>query len=176
MHHQESRLQGTLPRYQLTQEEYRANLAQMYIAPLPPIEFWVGGRKGIKVVDALVEQFDGLHDPDARLLDNVGTKMSVRIAMPGYPPFVRSKYVHRSTTTHESISRKQLATRLAEVVEAFVNASGNVVSDRTRWRFGPGYIELTDLYITEVRHVSKGSMQPVLEYDYRPQYSAGVGF
>ena len=38
----------------------------------------------------------------------------------GYQSFVVAKYVRRSTGGNESISRKQLATKVAEVVKAFV--------------------------------------------------------
>lgn len=31
------------------------------------------------------------------------------------------------------------------------------------WRFGPGYIELKHLYLVGLRHVDKGSFEPILE-------------
>ena len=37
------------------------------------------------------------------------------------------------------------------------------------WRVGPGYIDFGDLYLLEIHHVSKASLQPVLAY--RPRYA-----
>ncbi|KAI0688754.1 hypothetical protein BC835DRAFT_286023 [Cytidiella melzeri] len=94
----------------------------------------------------------------------------------GYHPFVRPKYVRRSTTSQESISRKQLAARTAEVVKDFVMASAKLVSRIDNLphesssemprilKFGPGHIELKDIYLLEVRHASRGSLQPTLAY------------
>lgn len=109
------------------------------------MDFWVAGQKGIRIVDALNENFNGLHEAGARLLDSLGNKVSVRLAVSpittkhvsglnnilscsnvkitGYAPYVKPKYVRRSTQHHESISRKQLASKVAEVVQMFVTAS-----------------------------------------------------
>ena len=65
---------------EIQQGEYRANGTQiLYIDSQAPIEFWVGGRQGIRLTDALDENYTGLYDPDARPLENVKGKVSVRI-------------------------------------------------------------------------------------------------
>ncbi|MDR5254387.1 hypothetical protein RHO95_25805, partial [Salmonella enterica subsp. enterica serovar Typhimurium] len=59
-------------RTEIPQNEYGVNGAQtLYIANQSPIEFWVGGRQGIRATDALDENFAGLHEPNARLLESV---------------------------------------------------------------------------------------------------------
>ncbi|KAI0085405.1 hypothetical protein BDY19DRAFT_445710 [Irpex rosettiformis] len=151
---------------EIPQEEYRANGAQtLYIASQAAIEFWVNGHKGIRVTDALDENYVGLDDPNARLLESVRDKVSIRIEVAGYTSFVTQKYVRRTTEGRESISRRRLATKLAEVVKAFVQKNSGVTPQGlNRLQFGPGYIQLEDIYLLEVRHVSKGSLQPILAY------------
>ncbi|KAI0811054.1 hypothetical protein BC629DRAFT_1589789 [Irpex lacteus] len=151
---------------EIPQNEYRANGAQtLYIANQSPIEFWVGGRKGIRATDALDENFAGLHEPNARLLESVKHKVSIRIEVDGYASFVIQKYVRRSTEAQESISRRQLATKVAEAIKAFVEKHNENAPYQTPYiRVGQTHIRLEDIYLTEVRHVSRGSLQPVLAY------------
>ncbi len=37
-----------------------------------------------------------------------------------------------------------------------------------QWRVGPGYIELKDIYLVEIRHVAKSSWQPIFEVAQQP--------
>ena len=43
-----------------------------------------------------------------------------------------------------------------------IQVQGTRLNEDTTWRFGPGHIELQDLYLVELRQVSQASFQPVL--------------
>jgi hypothetical protein len=76
-------LMPTIPaprRILIPQREYTAHAHDaMFIASQSPIEFWVDGRKGIRITDAFNDNFQYLQDASATPLENVKLKVSVRI-------------------------------------------------------------------------------------------------
>lgn len=105
---------------------------------------------------------------------------------PGYIAFGKQKHALRATREKESITLAKMAIHVAEVMKDFIEVSGpapppSVVRRRSMqemallptsdpsWRVGSGYIEFEDLYLLEIHHVAKASLQPVLAY--RPRYA-----
>ncbi|KAI0340705.1 hypothetical protein BDW22DRAFT_1360146 [Trametopsis cervina] len=147
----------------IQQDEYRANAASsIYVSGLPSVQFLVNGGMGIRVVDALAQDYRGLDDPDAKLLEGMKNKVNVRIMIPGYASYTKPKYVR---TTADCITRGMLATRVAEVVRDFVSSNCPRGPDGTPYLVvGDVSLRLDELILLAVEHVSKGSVQPVLAY------------
>lgn len=73
--HSQSLLQGG----PILVEVLHSSPAQTEFIEFPPIEFWVNGNKGIRLLDALQDVFVGLADPHSEVLHAASAKISYRI-------------------------------------------------------------------------------------------------
>ncbi|GJE93138.1 hypothetical protein PsYK624_092970 [Phanerochaete sordida] len=150
------------------QRPYAANIQRNHTHSIGVVEFWVNGQKGIRLSDAQARAFSGLAQADDRLLEGFGTKVTYRIEWPGYVAFGKQKHALRATREKESITRAKMAIHVAEVMKDFIDEMGPLPTSDPHWRVGQGFIEFGDLYLLEIHHVAKASLQPVLAF--RPRY------
>ena len=61
------------------QRQYQANIQRNHIRNIPPVEYFVNGRRGIKLTDALSHNFRGLAQAEDRLLEGFGVKVTYRL-------------------------------------------------------------------------------------------------
>lgn len=153
----------------IPQRPYAANIQRNHTHSIGIVEFWQNDRKGIRLADALARNFGSLQRADDRLLEGFGMKVTYRIEWPGYVAFGKQKHALRATREKESITRAKMAIHVAEVVKDFIEEMAPLNTHDQAWRVGPNYITFEDLYLLEIHHVAKASLQPVLAY--RPRYA-----
>ncbi len=108
-------------------------------ARIPAVEFRVGNAPGIRLYDALQNNFLDLVNPYTEVMEAVGDKVSYIIEVsigscrlvhfinslfihqwPGYPPLRKQMNVRRKKGVQ---SRSRIAQQVAEMVEAFIEVS-----------------------------------------------------
>ncbi|EKM57257.1 uncharacterized protein PHACADRAFT_254932 [Phanerochaete carnosa HHB-10118-sp] len=156
------------PEIIVPQRPYAANIQRNHTHSIGVVEFWVNGQKGIRLSDAQARIFTGLAHADDRLLEGFGVKVTYRIEWPGYGAFGKQKHALRATREKESITRAKMAIHVAEVMKDFIEEMTPLSTSDPSWRVGERYIEFEDLYLLEIHHVAKASLQPVIAY--RPRY------
>ncbi|GJE92940.1 hypothetical protein PsYK624_090990 [Phanerochaete sordida] len=133
-------------------------------AQLPTIRFTEGGRPGVRLSNALNKVFQNLaKSNEVPKLSEQAKKITIRINWPGYQPW--SYVVHAFDHSYEvrPITLAKLAHEVAKTVRLLKNdmaTSGTVSPD---WSLNNVNIE--ELVLLELRHVSTGSWQPVLCLD-----------
>ncbi|KAF9644729.1 hypothetical protein BDM02DRAFT_874158 [Thelephora ganbajun] len=120
------------------------------------------GGDGIVLTDAINENFDHLIGRDDHVfVEYTGSAITLRLEWPGYESWagqIRTKDWRRKP---EPVTRAKLATEVAKKVRSFIrdNIDKPTTSGSERWRVGPGFIEVKDLVLIRLLHVSKGSWQ-----------------
>ncbi|KAI0086758.1 hypothetical protein BDY19DRAFT_327483 [Irpex rosettiformis] len=130
-------------------------------ASVPAIDFWVEGRQGLRLIDALQGNFAGLAGPGHEVMNAVSTKVSYKVEWIGYKPLSKQKYARRVKGRQ---SRSKIARQVAEIVSEFVNDRARCQTSQPLWRIGRGSIEYANLYLMEIKRVSKSTWVPVLAY------------
>ena len=115
---------------EIPQEQYRTVTSPPRGATNNSIEFWVYGRRGINLLEAMRGNFVGLDDPSTAVMHATGAKISFRLEVlfliacirrpsltpeqwHGYPPFSAQKSAHRKNGKQ---SKERIAQQVAEVV------------------------------------------------------------
>lgn len=138
------------------QVEYKDRKPRGKWVKLPDIDFRVKGKDGINLIDAKNERFDGPDDRDDLMFmdGNVGSSISCRMIFEGYQASGNTRQI--VTTNHKNersrITRKRLAQDVARHVEAYLEelkAAGT-----------PYPVQLEDIFLTKLTHVSRASWQP----------------
>ncbi|KAI0085694.1 hypothetical protein BDY19DRAFT_965164 [Irpex rosettiformis] len=127
----------------------------------PSIQFWVDGKQGVRLLDALQGDVAPLQDGDEEVMHASSAKVSYRVEWLGYRPFTRQKYARRVRGLQ---NRAKIAKQVAEVVGEFVTAQSRYVPSPAEWRVGRGYLEFSHLYLLEIRRISRSTWVPVLAY------------
>ncbi|KAI0739296.1 hypothetical protein BC629DRAFT_1299979, partial [Irpex lacteus] len=131
----------------------------------PDIRFTVGGVLGIRLIDALNPEFNGLDNGGVlpRLTEHV-KKITIRLRWPGYSPWSDVIHVYDRTHSVNPITLRKLAQLLAQKMQAFRDELRdypyNESSGVDGWQLQ--HFPIERLVLLELRYVSQGSWQPVL--------------
>ncbi|KAI0781565.1 hypothetical protein BC629DRAFT_565782 [Irpex lacteus] len=123
-------------------------------ARIPAVEFHAGNAQGIRLFDALQNNFSDLVNPYIEVMEAVGDKVSYIIEWPGYPPLKKQMNVRRKKGVQ---SRSRIAQQVAEMVEAFIEDTRNYISSKPKWQLGQGCMVFENLYLVEVKRISKAT-------------------
>ncbi|KAI5116871.1 hypothetical protein M0805_005837 [Coniferiporia weirii] len=152
------------------QTVYRPNTAsdqRRYVDQIElekPIQFCLQGpsQLGISLHDALTGRFNRLTGRDDTLFETRGPSISIRLVWQGYQPWSRQIPTKDFKTPPGPITRAKLAKNIAKTVQRFIEEQKSVpmsFGSDPRWRVGNGNIEVNDLSLVSLHHVSKGSWQ-----------------
>ncbi|EKM52696.1 uncharacterized protein PHACADRAFT_211913 [Phanerochaete carnosa HHB-10118-sp] len=89
-------------------------------------------------------------------------KFTLRLEWPGYAPWNCNIQGTERAGHPEPVLLSVLAERVAHAVEKFFAKNANIPSSERDWNVGA--IRFEGLSLVELRHVSEGSWQPVLNY------------
>ncbi|KAI0044756.1 hypothetical protein FA95DRAFT_1561869 [Auriscalpium vulgare] len=121
---------------------------------------------GISLADALNDRFARLAGCDEPMFIDRGPSISVRINWPGYQPWSRQIPTRDFRNPPEPITRAKLAKNVAKSVQRFIQEHKNRAMEEEgeeEWMIGPQKIDLFDLVLIRLDHVSKGSWQAQLQ-------------
>ncbi|KAG1746698.1 uncharacterized protein EDB91DRAFT_1267299 [Suillus paluster] len=155
------------PRGETDREKY------VYTANLsPPILFYADKpfELGIALKEILTTSSRRLIDKDDLVLEGGGRSISVRIEWPGYPSWSCQLATRDYRKTPGPITKARLAKNLATCIRRFVKkmATRRMESDSDPvWMVGPRHINVEDLILVSLHHVSQGSWQPQLRLQIR---------
>ncbi|CDO77674.1 hypothetical protein BN946_scf184969.g25 [Trametes cinnabarina] len=136
-----------------------------------PIFFWTlftdgSGRTfktlGIPLLDAFNSRFVDLMDRDDPMFQERGPQVSIRINWPGYAPWGRQIPTRDFRSPPLPVTRSKLARNVAKTVQRFIlEMDGRAMDDNAQeaWRVGERHIQLGDLMLIGLQHVSMGSWQ-----------------
>jgi len=141
----------------------------------PPIVFDVQKphEEGIPLRDAMHGRFARLVSRDEPTFQRCGPSVTIRINWPGYRPWGRQIPTRESCNPPEPVTRAKLAKNVAKSVARFISEHKGYQmeeGDDEAWLVGPRKIDLFDLVLVRLDHVSKGSWQPRLQL-IRPRSS-----
>jgi len=129
--------------------------------PELPITFAVGDQSGMPLQDAMDERYEGLVGrDDGMFIGRERTAISLRIEWPKYKAWTRHINTVDWKKSRGPITRSKLAFKIAKVIDSFIKSNQETDVGDEAWRVGNGYIELKDLVLDSIEHVTKGSWQP----------------
>jgi hypothetical protein len=134
----------------------------------PSIFFYMSkpDELGIPLRDALHGRFAKLVGRDEPMFQERGPSISVRLNWPGYQPWSRQIPTRDFRNPPGPITRSKLAKNVAKSVARFiVEHQGRPMEEDGEpiWAVGARKIEVTDLVLVRLDHVSKGSWQAQLQ-------------
>jgi len=128
--------------------------------PQPPVRLIVNGRRGIPLAKALAKDFTGLERKDTPAFQQpVGIKSSIRINWPGYADYTRQLTIN-SVEKGKPTILALLAHLVAKEMQRFIDGNANMTGKDRKWQLNSPAVNMNTLLLTEVRHVSAGSIQP----------------
>ncbi|KIP07603.1 hypothetical protein PHLGIDRAFT_413528 [Phlebiopsis gigantea 11061_1 CR5-6] len=116
---------------------------------------------GVNMLDALHQSSLGIDGGETYFFRATGAKFMYRIDIPGYPVFRQQKYA--MSAKRIPITIETAVRQVAQVMHAFIEQAARQVSTDGLMRFGPGCLELKDLYLVELRRFG-ATIQPVFAY------------
>ncbi|KIJ60484.1 hypothetical protein HYDPIDRAFT_98644 [Hydnomerulius pinastri MD-312] len=120
---------------------------------------------GISLGDALKARLKQLKDKDEAVFIGCGPSVSIRLQWPGYRPWTKQIPTMDFKTPKRPITKAKLAKNIANCVRRFIEMTGKQAIDADvdrRWRVGKQNIEVEDLMLVSLHHVTAGSWQPQL--------------
>ncbi|PCH42577.1 hypothetical protein WOLCODRAFT_163896 [Wolfiporia cocos MD-104 SS10] len=135
------------------------------------------GRVGIRLSDALACNTRGIERGNERLLLNTlgdyPEKVSLRVGWPGYPAWGRQIRARDSAQNPQPYTFAKLAEEIAKAIKQMIDENANrQCAERSQgWAVGPGRIQLEHLYLAEIHHVARGSIEPVLLRSPQSEYA-----
>jgi hypothetical protein len=134
----------------------------------PSIHFYMQkpDEEGIPLKDAMHGRFARLVSRDEPMFQERGPSISVRINWPGYQPWSRQIPTRDFRNPPGPITRAKLAKNVAKSVARFIaEHKGRQMEEDgdLAWLVGPGKIDVFDLVLVRLDHVSKGSWQAQLQ-------------
>jgi len=123
-------------------------------------------EEGISLKDAMHGRFVRLISRDEPMFQERGPSISVRINWPGYQPWSRQIPTRDFRNPPGPITRAKLAKNVAKSVARFISEhKGRPMEEDgdLAWLVGPGKIDVFDLVLVRLDHVSKGSWQAQLQ-------------
>ncbi|KAH9828764.1 uncharacterized protein C8Q71DRAFT_891830 [Rhodofomes roseus] len=144
----------------------RTESFQQQVKLEPPIMFFLQSpqRCGMPLQHALTGQSANLVDRDDLMFTNRGPSISIRLMWPGYTPWSRQIPTRDFGMAPQPITKSTLAKSVAKVVRQFIEEAGtchwHTEEDADlAWRVGTGHIQLQDLSLIGLQHVSMSSWQ-----------------
>ncbi|KZT71953.1 hypothetical protein DAEQUDRAFT_665046 [Daedalea quercina L-15889] len=130
----------------------------------PPIMFFTQNphRCGIPLMDALNGRFMNLADRDDPMFVNRGPSVSIRLMWPGYTQWSKQIPTRDFRTPPQPVTRSKLAKNVAKTIQRFMQDMERTPMEEDavpQWRVGSGHIQLHDLVLVGLQHVSMGSWQ-----------------
>jgi len=134
----------------------------------PSIHFFMQkpDEEGIPLRDAMHGRFARLVSRDEPMFQERGPSISVRINWPGYQPWSRQIPTRDFRNPPGPITRAKLAKNVAKSVARFITEhKGRQMEEDgdPAWAVGPHNIDVFDLVLVRLDHVSKGSWQAHLQ-------------
>ncbi|KAH9967214.1 hypothetical protein BC827DRAFT_1123572 [Russula dissimulans] len=134
----------------------------------PSIYFYMQrpDEEGIPLRDALHNRSARLVARDEPMFQERGPSISVRILWPGYQPWSRQIPTRDFRNPPGPLTRAKLAKNVAKCVVRFIlEHKGRPMEEDSDpgWAVGPGKIDVFDLVLIRLDHVSKGSWQAQLQ-------------
>lgn len=134
----------------------------------PSIHFYMQkpDEEGIPLKDAMHGRFARLVSRDEPMFQERGPSISVRVNWPGYQPWSRQIPTRDFRNPPGPITRAKLAKNVAKSVARFVSEhKGRPMEEDgdPAWLVGAGKIDVFDLVLVRLDHVSKGSWQAQLQ-------------
>ncbi|KAH9036379.1 hypothetical protein EDB85DRAFT_2209576 [Lactarius pseudohatsudake] len=134
----------------------------------PSIHFYMQkpDEEGIPLKDAMHGRFARLVSRDEPMFQERGPSISVRVNWPGYQPWSRQIPTRDFRNPPGPITRAKLAKNVAKSVARFIQEhKGRQMEEDgdAAWLVGPGKIDVFDLVLVRLDHVSKGSWQAQLQ-------------
>jgi hypothetical protein len=123
-------------------------------------------EEGIPLKDAMHGRFARLVARDESMFQERGPSISVRINWPGYQPWSRQIPTRDFRNPPGPITRAKLAKNVAKSVARFIlEHKGRPMEEdgSPAWAVGPNKIDVFDLVLVRLDHVSKGSWQAQLQ-------------
>jgi hypothetical protein len=151
---------------EIPQTAYTYGVKQFDFTPLEPILFYVNGRPGVNMGQALRKVFTGLDGrDDPMLLQNTRLAVSCRLLFPGYPlnssPQIPTKNWNKR---RGPITRGELAHHVSRKLEQYLDsmAASHTMDGSTdkQWKIGEGFMGLDNMFLVRLVSVSTGSFQP----------------
>ncbi|KAA1468803.1 hypothetical protein DENSPDRAFT_772093 [Dentipellis sp. KUC8613] len=122
--------------------------------------------QGISMQDAMHNRFGNLLGRDDLMFKERGPSISVRINWPGYAPWSRQIPTRDFRNPPGPITRAKLAKNVAKSVKRFIEEHQHRPMEEDgdpAWRVGRPNIDLFDLILIQLDHVSRGSWQAQLQ-------------
>lgn len=131
-------------------------------APRVISAFRIHGAAGIPLAAILRGETEGLEGLALPALpdDMTSTKVSLRILWPGYEPFTKQI---TARTDGRTVSMDRLVEVIAKVLVEFCQKRALIPTSDPAWRLGPGFITVDDLTLVGILHVSRSSIQPLVD-------------
>ncbi|KAM6488984.1 hypothetical protein JOM56_015537, partial [Amanita muscaria] len=134
----------------------------------PPIFFWMDGPEecGISLTDSLHGRTKRLRDRDKEVFEHLGPSVSIRLEWPGYRQWSRQIPTMDYKSPPRPISVTKLCKHVAKCVQRFIERQHCELEDGTdaEWKVGGSGIQIEDLVLVSLHHVSMGSWQPQLRF------------
>ncbi|PCH44367.1 hypothetical protein WOLCODRAFT_138962 [Wolfiporia cocos MD-104 SS10] len=129
-----------------------------------PIMFYMQDPEGcgIALRDALNSKFMRLVGRDDLMFGSRGPSVSIRLMWPGYAPWSRQIPTRDFRSPPGPITRSKLAKNVAKTIQRFIDEmTGREMEEDAdpRWRVGKNHINLDDMILVGLQHVSMGSWQ-----------------
>ncbi|OJT09610.1 hypothetical protein TRAPUB_13917 [Trametes pubescens] len=143
-----------------TQSDRRRYVEQVELEA--PILFFSHGAMGIPLADAISSRFMHLQGRDDPMFAERGPSVSIRLNWPGYAPWSRQIPTRDFRSPPHPVTRAKLARNVAKTIKRFIDEmSGRRMEDSSqgKWRVGGRHINLEDLMLVGLQHVSMGSWQ-----------------
>ncbi|KAI0319877.1 hypothetical protein OF83DRAFT_1054173, partial [Amylostereum chailletii] len=122
------------------------------------------GHEGVRLLDLLNNRSESLVDGDDPMFRDRGPSVCIRIDWPGYQSWSRQVPTRNFRNPPGPITRAKLGKNVAKTVGRFITQTtlGGKQSVDGDWRVGKGGIEVKDLVLVRLDHLSQGSWQPRL--------------
>ncbi|EKM52702.1 uncharacterized protein PHACADRAFT_211921 [Phanerochaete carnosa HHB-10118-sp] len=157
-------IHANLPGVIVPQAAYVPQHGQMVNPPLPSIRFVHNNIPAIRLRDALASpNLPGLRGArTAPTLSNTGMRVTLRIHWPGYPNWRQENGIDLFDHTYQAnpLTFERIAHKVARLVKMFYDDMQHNVGTEPSWQLQG--IPFDNLYLVELRHVSRGSWQPVI--------------
>ncbi|KAI0084657.1 hypothetical protein BDY19DRAFT_970435 [Irpex rosettiformis] len=123
---------------------------------LPAIGFSTDNARGVRLADAIEDNFSAFADQGVQVMDVPGDKVTYVFEWPGHDTVKKQVNARRK---HGVQSRNRIAQQIAKIVEDFINkrVDRGAIPSVPGWRVGPGFIEFGSVYLVELKRISKSS-------------------
>jgi hypothetical protein len=156
---------GPIPQKRYTSSDRRRYVDEVNLEPSINFYMQKPDEERIPLSDAMHGRFARLVSRDEPMFQERGPSISVRINWPGYQPWGRQIPTRDFRNPPGPITRAKLAKNVAKSVARFIaEHKGRQMEEDgdPAWLVGPGKIDVFDLVLVRLDHVSKDGWQAQL--------------